>query len=255
MTQPALSFEPEVIDQANGVAARELTIVERATVLKITDTESAQEAGSLLTTIRARRAEIAKAFDPLKQAAHKAHKEACALATRADEPWALAENDIKAEIGRYDAECDRIRREQEAAAAAERRRLEEQQRQAAEAERARLQREEEERRLAVAEIAESVGDVEGAARIIDETPRVPAPPIAPVMPEPVAVVPPARVPGAAVRKVYRYEISDPRAIKREYLCADEKKIAQVVKALGPEAVAAIGGIRVYEERQVAGRAR
>ncbi len=255
MTQPALAFEPEVITEAQGVAARELTIVERATVLRIADADSALEAGSLLTTIRARRKEIEEAFGPMKAAAHRAHKEACALLAKADEPWALAEADVKAEIARYDAECERVRREQERQAAEERRRQEEEARRAAAVEQARLQREEEERRLAVAEIAESVGDAEGAARIIDETPIVAAPPIAPVMPEPIAVAPPAKVPGAAVRKVYRYEISDPRAIKREYLCADEKKIAQVVKALGLEAVAAIGGIRVYEERQVAGRAR
>lgn len=255
MEAAQLQFDPVVIQAAEGIAAQHLTIVEQATALTIADPESAALAGSLLATIRTRRKAIAEAFAPMKKSAHDAHRHACDLEKRADERWAAAEADVKKEIGRWDEHCEAERREQERLAAIERRRQEDEQRRLAELERVRLQKESDEQTLAVAAIAESVGDTEGAARILEHAPTIRTPDPEPVMPTPIAVAPQAKVPGASVRKVWRHRIVNRNAIKREYLEPNASAIAQVVKALGPDAVNAVGGIEVYEERQVAGRSR
>ncbi len=56
-----------------------------------------------------------------------------------------------------------------------------------------------------------------------------------------------------MRKVWQFRIVDPAAIKREYMQPDEKKIRGLVKALGLQAAAAVGGIEVYEDQIVSAR--
>jgi len=68
---------------------------------------------------------------------------------------------------------------------------------------------------------------------------------------PVALPERPRVAGVAVRKSYDFEITDARRIRAEYLMPNALKIRQVVRALGPDATEAVGGIRVFEKRVVA----
>ncbi len=57
--------------------------------------------------------------------------------------------------------------------------------------------------------------------------------------------------GISYRKVWNFRITDEAKIPRKYLVVDEKKLRQVVKALGSDAE--IPGVEVYSEDQVAAR--
>ena len=61
-----------------------------------------------------------------------------------------------------------------------------------------------------------------------------------------------KVAGIATREVWRFEVTDPALVPREYLVVDESKIGKVVRALKGDAV--IAGVRVYSERQLASSA-
>jgi hypothetical protein len=253
MPTPALLFAPEDIAAAEVVATVELTLTDQARMLVIADAASSDLAGELLTQIGRRIRETKEAFGPMKAAANQAHKEACDLERRALAPWVESERLVKREVERWDEECQTLRREEERRFREEQRRLDEEARQAAEVERQRLQREEDDRRLAAAEEAARLGDHERADRILGHAKLVQTPVVEPAVARPVAA--PPKVPGASVRKTWRHVVTNPSAINRAYLMPNEAKIAALVKSLGPDAVDVVGGIEVYEERQVANRSR
>lgn len=58
-----------------------------------------------------------------------------------------------------------------------------------------------------------------------------------------------KIEGVTKRTIWKFEITDPTAIPREYLAIDEKKIGAVVRAL--KADASIPGVRVYAETSLA----
>jgi hypothetical protein len=60
---------------------------------------------------------------------------------------------------------------------------------------------------------------------------------------------PPKVTGISTRDVWKFEITDPDVVPREYLLVDEVKIRKVVGALKGETK--IAGVRVYTERQIA----
>jgi hypothetical protein len=64
-----------------------------------------------------------------------------------------------------------------------------------------------------------------------------------------------KVSGIARKKVWKYRIKDPSAIKRAYLTEDEVKIGKLVRAMGAEAADMVGGIEVWQENDVAARAK
>ena len=70
-----------------------------------------------------------------------------------------------------------------------------------------------------------------------------------------ATTPAARAEGISTRKVWRYEIVDIAAIKRDFLIPDESAIAGLVKASGDKAASIVGGIRVYQETIMSAKAR
>ena len=258
MGTAALAVTEEDLNSAvERSGATDLTIIEQARALRICDQAPADLAGEILATVQARRKKIAAELADSKGITDRAHKTVCALERRLDTPWKEVEVEIKREIGDYHERCEAERREQERRAAIERLRLERIAQQAAEAERVRLQKEEEDKRLELAAISESVGDTEGAARIIAETPVIARPDPVIEMPAPIAVAPQAKVPGASVRKVWKHRILNAKAITRPFLEPNGRAIADAVKSLGPDAVAVVGAgsIEVFEERQVAGRAR
>ena len=57
--------------------------------------------------------------------------------------------------------------------------------------------------------------------------------------------------GVATRLVWRWEVTDPDKIDRNFLMVDESAISTVVTALGNEAPESVGGIRVWQEPQIA----
>ena len=237
-------------------SAAEITrsLADEARALIVNSHERFEEAGAFLLDIKRRRERIKAAFAPLIESAHRAHKEALALQKKADQPCEEAEAVCKRSMLTYQAAQERIRREAEEKAATERRRLEAEQR--AEAERVRkvLEAEAEAARIRDAETAMDAGDLE-LAEVILESPPAPvvmAPP--PQIEMPAVEAPPApKAAGVSFRKSWTWRLIDPAAVNRAYLTPDEKRISMVVRALGPEAAAQVGGIEVFEQFGVVGR--
>jgi|HubBroStandDraft_5_1064220.scaffolds.fasta_scaffold97040_2 hypothetical protein len=91
---------------------QELTIVQQATGIKITDRDSYGEACTLLVTkIMPFRKRWKEYWAPLTKAAHEAHKAVLAKFNDGDEPAAKAEAIVKSEIGRWEREQEAIRLE------------------------------------------------------------------------------------------------------------------------------------------------
>jgi len=71
-----------------------------------------------------------------------------------------------------------------------------------------------------------------------------------------AVQLPSAVPdveGVHTRKAWKFEITDAAAVGRAYLIPDEKKIRQIVNAMGEEAAGMVGGIRVWADTIIVAR--
>jgi hypothetical protein len=60
--------------------------------------------------------------------------------------------------------------------------------------------------------------------------------------------------GISTRKSFTYRIVDASKIDRRFLIPDEVSIRKLVRAMGPDAAAIVGGIEVIEERIVSARA-
>lgn len=58
---------------------------------------------------------------------------------------------------------------------------------------------------------------------------------------------------SGVRKIWKFEITDPELVNREYLMVDEKKVAAAMKELVKDGVTEIPGIRFYQEATLAVR--
>lgn len=173
------------------------------------------------------------------------------------ERMAQAERTIKQELARYADEQERLRieeqRKAEAAARAAREKAEAAAlaaRQKAEAEAAELRRKAEAEAAAgraeaaaalAAKAEQKIERAEDKAATLDAT--------AAAIVAPIITRAPPKVAGLASREVWKFQITDPAAIPREYLTIDEQKIGRVVRAL--QAETSIPGVRVYSERQIA----
>lgn len=159
--------------------------VEQARIIKVTSPESRALATDFLKGIKALRQEAETHHRPMIDAAHKAHKEAVAALKRIDEPLAQAEQIVKGQVGTYDTEQDRKRRDAERRAQEEAR-----QRQEAEA-------------LAAAEAAKAAGatEAEAEAILVEEmaAPLVVSAPAAPT---------PAEKQGVGTRFNYKANVRD-----------------------------------------------
>lgn len=128
-----------------------------------------------------------------------------------------------------------VKRELAKFATAQEERQREEQRQADEAARKERQRLE-----AQAQRAAGSGKVEKAAALEHRAATVVAP---------VVNRAPPKVTGVRMTEVWKFEVTDPNLVPREYLSVDESKIRKVVSAL--KAGANIPGVRVYPDKQVA----
>lgn len=188
MAEPAIKYETQ------DVETKAVTIVDQAKAVKVTDAASYQAAGSLYKSIGEMIKEVKDTFDPICEAANKAHKAATAKRAKFLDPLQDAYRSVKGLMSAWDAEQERLRQE-------EQRRLEEIARKEAE-ERAILDAiaAEEEARLngATQEEAE-----EEAAAIIEQPVYVPP-----------VVVPKAvpKVQGVSFRELWSCECFDVRAL-------------------------------------------
>lgn len=140
------------------------------------------------------------------------------------EKLAAIERTIKGKLGLFAEAQERLRQEEQRradeAARKERERVEAQARKAAES-----------------------GKVEKAAQLEQRAATVVAPVIQREAP---------KVAGLQMREAWKFEVTDPALVPREYLVVDEARIRKVVQALKGDAK--IAGVRVYSEKQFASSA-
>ena len=215
MAEPALKLV-----ETNEVETKALTIVDQAKAVKVIDGETYTSAGLLWKAIGDMIAEVKSTFDPICDAAHKAHKTATEKRSKYLDPLQVAYKSVKSLMSDYDAE-------QKRKAEAEQRRLE-----------ALAKKEEEDRLIAEAAEMEKNGQHEEAAAIIEEPVYVP--------PITVKKDVPKMAGGPVYRTIWKFKIYDAKLIPREYLIPDEKSIGGVVRA--SQGKIKIPGIQSYEER-------
>jgi hypothetical protein len=206
--------------ETNEVETKALDIVAKGRMMRVLSADDYIQAGALWGQIGDMIKEVKATFDPICEAAHKAHKAATAKRAQFLDPLESVFKMVKKEMSNYDLEQERIRRE-------EQRRLEE-----------IARKEEEERRLQEAILAEESGNKEEAQAIIEE----------PVYVAPVVIpkATPKMEGGPVYRAVTKFKIINESLIPRQYLTPDMVKIGGVVRALKQNAN--IPGIQVYEER-------
>lgn len=209
---PRLELETQNVSDA----ARSLRVVDDATY---------RQASELLLAVGSTRREIDATFDPVIDAAHKAHKAALAAKKKHADPVEAAERVIKGKIADYILAEERRRREEEARLQAEARTREE------------------DARLLEAAALEEAGENDLAEAVIS----------APITVAPVVLPPPPRVSGVSTRTAWGYRIVNPALIPKEYMIPDTVMIGGVVRALKGQT--SIPGIEVFEERIVVAASR
>jgi anion-transporting ArsA/GET3 family ATPase len=188
MSEPALKITHNVEDKA-------VSIIEQAKAVRITDTGSYAAAGILWKAIGEMIKEVKDTFDPICEAAFRAHKAATAKRAKYLDPLQAAYKRVKALMADYDAEQERLRLE-------EQRRLEEEARKA-----------EEERLLAEAIAAEEAAKANGATQEEAQAEQIISQPV---------YVPPVLVPkatpkmqgGPVFREIWSAQITDMKALCR-----------------------------------------
>lgn len=95
----------------------------------------------------------------------------------------------------------------------------------------------EEHALAEAEMAEAAGDKSAADAIISAPMEVPTVIVAKAVPKTATVL----------RKIHKWRVKDSMKINRAFLTTDEPKIGQVVRSMGKDAEAIVGGIEVFQQ--------
>lgn len=191
---------------------------------KITTADQYQNAGTQLTGIKGLLQKIGLTFDPHIKRAHDAHKALVAEKRTHEQPLLNAESLLKRALLAYNAEQDRIRREQETKA-----------REAAEKERRRI----EDRAAKQAE----KGNEQRAEALREKAALVSTPVIETHTP---------KVAGLSTREMWDFEIQDETLIPREYLVVSEQRIGAVVRAM--KSATNIPGVRVFPRQTIASRA-
>jgi len=203
-----------------------LVLVAQAEEIAVRDGSTFQQAGLFLRNIAGYLRKVGEVFDPIVDAAHKAHKVAVDQRKKMLEPAQIAERIVKGEMAKWETgERERVAREQRAA----------------EAERRRLEDEERLRNAARLEAQGKTAQAEAA---------LVAPVTVPVFTPPVQAV--SKVEGVSFRDNWTFTVTDPTLVPRDYLMLDEQKIRGVVRALKGETK--IPGIEVRCERISAVRA-
>ena len=136
--------------EVQEVTTTALAVPDQARAIVVTDNASYAAAAELLITIKGIRRKIEDTFKPIKQKMDAAKKEVLDQERAADAPLRQAEDYLKPQLAKWDAEQERIRREEE-------RRLQDEAR-----------KREEEARLAAAIEAEQAGAKEEAEQILEQ---------------------------------------------------------------------------------------
>lgn len=109
MGEPAIKLV-----QTDEVENKALSIVDQAKAVQVTNAETYTAAGMLWKSIGEMITEVKATFDPICDAAHKAHRAATEKRAKYLDPLTSAQKAVKKLMSDYDAEQERIRREEEA---------------------------------------------------------------------------------------------------------------------------------------------
>lgn len=216
--------------EALQIGEQALTVVQQAEVLAVVDNVSRGMASELGRAIAGLDNQAKEKFEAIKKPLNDAKNRVLAWEHEVRDPLDRAKKYLSSQIGGFDQRMERERRAEEA-------RLQEEARMAAEAEAKRLA---DEQAIQDAIELEAAGDSRGAAAVLAN-------------PSPVAVYVPPIVVASTVQKSagvsgvqnWKFKITDPNLIPREYMIPDEKAIGQVVRAL--KSKTAIPGIEVYPD--------
>ena len=255
-------------------------LVDQASAIIIRDQDSMAVANDFSIAVKRLRREIEETFDPIIEAAHRAHKTALDKKRKYIEPVDAAEKMVKGKIGAYLTEQDRIRREAERKAweaeqekiraqqealrkaqeserqAAEKRRVIEEaaRREAQEADaKAARARSEEGRRKAQEEadrirretaerLAADKAKADAEQARLREEARQREAEISASIPATVARV---ETKGISTREDWDFEVLNEAAIPREFLTVDEGKLRRYAKAM--KADANVPGVRFFSK--------
>lgn len=232
-----------------------LTAFARAIVIKTA--KQYEDAADYLKSIKGMLKRIEEARTRVTKPLNESLREVNRQAKEASDPLALAEAQIKSAMVAHQNEQERLRLEQQRqadeVARKERDRIETQRREAeakARAEQDRLRKEAEAAAAAgrtaeaakLAAKAASVAEKSAArdAALEERSAMVVAPVIQREAP---------KVSGISAREVWRYEITDPDLLPREYTIPDEKAIGGVVRSL--KGNTRIAGVRVWKDTSMA----
>jgi hypothetical protein len=198
-------------------------ITMRVNALEIKDQSTYDSAAALLKAVVVLKRDIVAYHKP---GIEQAKMLLSTLKTRQGEmtdPLDEAEVTLRRKTAIYDEQMEKERRRLEAEEAV------------------KAQKAEEDRRLAEAEALESSGQKDAATEVLNTPVIVPRP----------VVQNHQRAEGLSTRTVWKYEITNPNLIPREYLKVDDVKIGQVVRASSGSI--AIPGVKVWSEKSTSVR--
>jgi hypothetical protein len=253
-----------VIETANN-EVKKLTIVDQAGAVKVIDSESYLSAAKLWKSIGDMIKEVKDTFDPICDAANKAHKEATGKRAKYLDPLTSAQKSVKQLMSAYDAEQERIRKdEEERLRKIEEDRLAEERR--VELERLEAERKaEEDRLLAEAQAAKDRGDndtaelltnaaVETSEAIKEQSAAIAQEPIY-VAPVVVAKTTPKMSGGPVYREVWAAEVTDIKALclavatgKASTECVIGNMVSLNRQAVALKGTMNIPGVKAYSKR-------
>jgi hypothetical protein len=208
-------------DDVREVTAETQAIVSLAGSFQVVTAEQYMTAGAELTRIAAAQKRIESVRMAITRPMDAAKKAVLDFFRDPETKLETAKNTIKRAMIAYDE--------------VQRRAREEEQRKADE-----IARKERERIEAQARKAAESGKVEKAVQLEQRAQAV----VAPIIQRE-----PPRVAGVNFRDVWKFEVTDPASVPREYLAVDEQKIRKIVGALKGDTQ--IAGVRVWSEKQIA----
>jgi hypothetical protein len=213
--------------EAEPLAIQVAALGDQVRSLTISDEATFQMAATWLQRIKALRDRVATLFTPHVKRAFEAHRALVAERQRLEQPLVAAETALKRQLAEFTV-------------AEERRRLA-----AARAETAAATDARTDQIWREVEALETAGYREEAAALATE-----------LVTSPLGLVlspAPMKVQGLATRDVWKYEVTDPALVPREYWTIDHQKLGAVVRAVKGSVV--IPGVRVWAERTIATTSR
>jgi hypothetical protein len=216
-----MQTDPKSDPQVRELTAEAQSLVALAGSYAVANAEEYAAAGEDLKRVKGAKDRLERLRKSMTQPIDAAKKAIMDFFRGPSDQLDRAESQIKRSMIAFSNEQDRLRREEQARAE-----------ESARKERLRLE--------AQANKAEASGKVEKAAALQQRAATV----VAPVIERT-----PPKVIGVSTREVWKFEVTDPAQVPREYLTVDESKIRRVVGALKGDTK--IAGVRVWSEKALA----